>query len=688
MKYSRLVFLLSLQILLPTQVLQASPASDVSLNAVPSLSIAFGPIVDGDLPLFDMGGGASLRGDLRPGFARFLLGRVALDFDYLPFNGGAGGLSVLSGGGAIGLAYDPSARISLRAFAGGGIYMAFAEVGTIRNPYAEGGLEAFLRLGPTTGLGLGARLRQLFTPTGPLYQGVSIQLGIGYDLAGGRKGTEIRVEERLDRVFPLFYSYYDKNPAGTIRIENGESAALEKVRVSFYAKQYMDGPRLCADLGTLRGGESRDVPVYALFNDAIFKVTEGTKTAGEILVEYFYLGGERRVSKPVTVQVMNRNAMQWDDDRKAAAFVTAKDPLVLGFAKNVASTVRYEGAPPVSEDFRTAAGLFQTLKLYGLGYAIDPKTPFTELSADAAAVDFLQFPNQTLAYRAGDCDDLSTLYAALLEAVGIGAAFVTTPGHIFIAFDSGLGPDKAEKILSPEDFLTRDGRAWIPVEVTAVKDGFFRAWRLGAQEWNRAGASGQGGFFPIREAWKTYEPVGFVEGGIAVAIPSPERIVAEYRSEIRRVQEALAGPRVAAIQSADRAAGRGPQQSANRIGVLYAQLGMLDKAVEQFTAASKGGSYAPALANLGNALYLQGDPKAAYAQYMKALALSPDNPTALAGAARASYAMRDFTRSDELLARLRLANPELAARIDLASEAVPTARASEAVSVEVDAWDD
>ena len=30
----------------------------------------------------------------------------------------------------------------------------------------------------------------------------------------------------------------------------------------------------------------------------------------------------------------NRNAMTWDDDRKAAAFVTAKDPALLGFAKS------------------------------------------------------------------------------------------------------------------------------------------------------------------------------------------------------------------------------------------------------------------------------------------------------------------------------------------------------------------
>ena len=32
---------------------------------------------------------------------------------------------------------------------------------------------------------------------------------------------------------------------------------------------------------------------------------------------------------------------------------------------------------------------------------------------------------QTLEYRAGDCDDLSILYSALLESVGVETAFIT-----------------------------------------------------------------------------------------------------------------------------------------------------------------------------------------------------------------------------------------------------------------------
>lgn len=665
-----------------------SQSADFSLSLLPTLTIPMGPVVDGDLQLFSLGGGGSLRGELIPGFARFLYGRISLDCDYLPYNGGGGGWGLIAGGGSVGLSLNPLPRMGFRVGGGGGLYMAFAEDGTMKDPYVEGGLDLTIRLGPTFSMGLGGKYRYLFTPSDPI-QDISVQLGVGYDLGGGRKGTEIRIEPRLSPIFPLFYSYYDKNPAGEVVIANTEANPYEKVSVAFYAKQYMDGPRLCAELGTLRGGESRTVPVYALFNDAIFRVTEGTKAAGEIQVSYFYLGKERKVSFPVTVQVENRNAMQWDDDRKAAAFVTAKDPLILSFAKNVASTVRSEGTPPVTEDFRTALALFQSLTIYGLGYTVDPKTPFTSLSGDETAVDFLQFPNQTLAYRAGDCDDLSVLYAALLESVGLTAALVTTPGHIFVAFDSGLSADAAERFFSAQDDLViRDGKAWVPVEVTLVKEGFVRSWRMASQEWRTAEAEGKAGFYPVRESWKVYEPVGFVEGGVAVAIPPAERIAEGYRREMKRFLDTQVGPRVAAIQDRGKASGKNSTQIANQVGVLYAQFGMLDKASEQFKAASKGGDYAPALTNMGNVLYLKGDMKGASDYFTRSLAIAPDSAATLAGIVRASYALEDFTKMNTAMTRLRTLSPALAAKLDVTGGAVTTARAAEADTREVAAWDD
>jgi hypothetical protein len=75
-------------------------------------------------------------------------------------------------------------------------------------------------------ISVGARYMHLFTPTGPLYQAYR-PVGLTYDLAGSRKGTEIRMEPRINPIFPLFYSYYDKNPRRGDRFQR-ESTPYEK----------------------------------------------------------------------------------------------------------------------------------------------------------------------------------------------------------------------------------------------------------------------------------------------------------------------------------------------------------------------------------------------------------------------------------------------------------------------------
>jgi len=304
-------------------------------------------------------------------------------------------------------------------------------------------------------------------------------------------------------------------------------------------------------------------------------------------------------------------------------------------------------------------------------------------------VDFLQFPNQTLAYRGGDCDDISVLYSALLESLGISTALVTTPGHIFVAFDSGLTAESGARFFGPQgDVIVKEGRVWIPVEVTLVREGFLRAWRTGAQQWREAAGSNNAGFFPVREAWKTYEPVGFVEGGIAVTLPPPERITEGYRREISRIQENLVAARLTEIRLQDSAANRSSEFTANRTGVLYAQFGMLDKAEEQFRAAIRRTPYSSALTNLGNIYFLKGDMRQAQALYAQALALSPSSSMALAGSARALYAMEDYQRMNDAVAKLKEVSPELAARLDLSRGSTAVGRASEAVAREVSGWDE
>ena len=98
------------------------------------------------------------------------------------------------------------------------------------------------------------------------------------------------------------------------------------------------------------------------------------------------------------------------------------------------------------------------------------------LTANKNVADFIQFPLQTLDNRGGKCSDLSVLYASLLEAVGVETAFITTPAHIFLAVALTLDPQEARKVFGhPEDLIFKEGKTWLPLEVTLREGGFTAA---------------------------------------------------------------------------------------------------------------------------------------------------------------------------------------------------------------------
>lgn len=71
---------------------------------------------------------------------------------------------------------------------------------------------------------------------------------------------------------------------------------------------------------------------------------------------------------------------------------------------------------------------------------------------DITDVETVQTPDKTLEYQAGDCDDKSTLLAALLESIGHPTRFIA------IGFQSG--------IYSHVYVETKIGNKWVPLETT------------------------------------------------------------------------------------------------------------------------------------------------------------------------------------------------------------------------------
>ena len=150
---------------------------------------------------------------------------------------------------------------------------------------------------------------------------------------------------------------------------------------------------------------------------------------------------------------------------------------------------------------RYAIALFEALRLYRISYVVDPSSSYIDLSEDESAIDSLNYPYETLYYRGGDCDDLSILFCSLLEALDIESAFITIPGHIYIAFNVG---DNAWQENSRR-IIRHGGKRWLPLEITVPSEGFTRAWTIGARQWNNAGREAE--LHPIRDCWELYPSV-------------------------------------------------------------------------------------------------------------------------------------------------------------------------------------
>jgi hypothetical protein len=367
-----------------------------------------------------------------------------------------------------------------------------------------------------------------------LLQSIKIGAGVSFNLmeifGGGNRFSHSIKDQRP--VLPVSYAWYENNSFAGLTITNNEPNAITAVEVSLYLERYMNEPTLCTVIPRLGKGESTEVPVTALFNESMLDLTENINANARVLINYRSLGALKQADIPLPIPIHNRNAFVWDDDQRAASFVSARDPAAMRFARYVESAVASGLKPGIPRNVQYALGLFEALNVYGIKYLVDPASSYIQMSEDSSEFDTLYYPYQTLLYRGGDCDDLSILFCSMLEVLKIDTAFITIPGHIYMAFDSGLSEADARRF-SPDGFIYHEGRAWFPLEITIPAEGFYRAWRVGAREWANAGNEAR--LYPMHESWASYQPVN-VPGSVrrSITLPAEAAITAAFDREAGR----------------------------------------------------------------------------------------------------------------------------------------------------------
>ncbi len=326
--------------------------------------------------------------------------------------------------------------------------------------------------------------------------------------------------------------------------------------------------------------------------------------------------------------------------------------------------------PSVDDNLQKGMILFEAVKEYGIRYEVDPTTPFAELSGQKTSIDFLQFPRQTLQYTNGDCDDLTSLYTALLEAVGVETAEITIPGHIYAAFALKSSLDEARKSYSrPDELIITKDKVWVPVEITMFQKTFEKAWQMGAKEWRENASKEQSILYPTRDSWKLYQAVGFNEGS-GIQPPDKNRVSSAFEKTIKSYVDREIYPQVAKIKTQIQQ-NNSSLRYKNKLAVLYARYGMYDRAEISFKEIVQKKEYKPALLNLGNIAFIHEDFEAASGYYQRVLNIDTNNKSALLGVSRCNHELENYGMVAKTYQKLKEIDPDLASRfayLDLRGE--------------------
>lgn len=515
--------------------------------------------------------------------------------------------------------------------------------------------------------GLKAEVARLFPPVLPATTRVGI--GLEFTLSPSR----VRVEKtELENVFASYANRYAEYPVGKTRLTSRADEPLA-ARLSLFVPGYMAAPTEKEIV--LRPKETKEVDLNAVFSPEILALAEDRPALAELAVSYQTKNRTRQERSRSQLFLYRPGAISWSDLRAAAAFVTAQDPVVSDFARALLA-----GADPAAEsgnlrNLYVAMRAFDGLGAYGIQYVPDPNNPFSRVSETRDAVDQVQYPRQLLASRAGDCDDTSVLYCALLENLGVATAFCDGPGHILMLFDSGIHARNAMSLSLGEDlYVVRGDRVWIPVETTMLGKPFLQAWVEGADIYRRWQDNPEARVASVQDGWAEYQPA-LPAGAAPLVTPPPAeevgRRTAADLDTLRAWQQAyLEEKYLKPLQKSQNL------QDEFGAGLVYAEDGRLPEAEAKFRAvlAARPGD-AAALNNLGNVELLSGRADSALARYRAAFAADGDAGILLnEGLARWGLGDRRGADSSFTEALARLGDPEKA----LALLGIPSERGGDA----------
>lgn len=313
------------------------------------------------------------------------------------------------------------------------------------------------------------------------YSGNRFTLSMQYFLEARSSGS-LLVEDItiLENIYTSLPGKYADHPFASALVRNLSDNVLT-VRVASEIEGYHTR-QIFSPAVRIPAGDTVRIPIYTLITGSYTDKKTVMAQAGF----YFFTGDEGEPEEEMVKPVLLYGINSWNGKTKDLNYFIGRDIQELGVLakKTIADSTGFVSDHPAVRQFSYIKGLFQSVAK-GLSYVSDP----------LASSDYVQFPIETIQVKGGDCDDLSVLFSALYESIGIETALVDYSAsaglrHVTILVNTGLFPEDAFLITSNEQkyFIKRDiygdERVWIPLEVTEFK-GFNESWEAGAGRFSR-----------------------------------------------------------------------------------------------------------------------------------------------------------------------------------------------------------
>ena len=418
---------------------------------------------------------------------------------------------------------------------------------------------------------------------------------------------------------------YAKYPAGRALVVNEGADTMVGI-VSLDLPDYLRRAWL-RPVRVVPGGQL-EIDLLAPLDPAVLALTDVVETQAIVSLIVDDDDGRRGSQAAVPVTLHGRGALSWEAVECAAAFITVQDPHVAAFARSALAAFATEAGSlgDAGRNLQSALILLEALRGHGVRYVADANRPVDRQRTGERAVDHIQYPAEVLSGRTGDCDDLTVLYAALLENAGIHTALVDLPEHVLLLVGAGVPRHEAHLLPVREDLLVVWGESlWLPVEVTRLADGFMAAWQAGADqlaelsslELRRRAATTAG-------AWQRYPPAN-PDFHVQVDTPGRDGLLPAVLGQ-RAALEAMVDDEIERRYL--RPLSLHPQDDGlwSRLARTYASLRRFDLAIESaYRHLDVGGANVAATCNdLGIGYSLRGDLTQAKHYFGRAMELAPE----------------------------------------------------------------